>query len=145
MAMRVLLERILERGRQRPAGGFFAAINKPAAGTRLRRRARHQGGLGVLVVLETDPAVDDDLGTAGAELREVDRRGLEGVRHRRAAGVKEREIDARGVDAVGVLQRAGAERVRRAVGREAPLELALHRAHASAHSRFATLARQCDE
>ena len=30
MAMRGLLERILERGRQRPAGGFFAAINKPA-------------------------------------------------------------------------------------------------------------------
>jgi len=29
MAMRGLLERILERGRQRPAGGFFAAINKP--------------------------------------------------------------------------------------------------------------------
>src|SRR3978361_1582587 len=32
MAMRGLLERILERGRQRPAGGFFAAINKPAPG-----------------------------------------------------------------------------------------------------------------
>ncbi|GGR89979.1 monooxygenase [Micromonospora fulviviridis] len=30
MAMRGLLERILERGRRRPAGGFFAAINKPA-------------------------------------------------------------------------------------------------------------------
>jgi 2-polyprenyl-6-methoxyphenol hydroxylase-like FAD-dependent oxidoreductase len=30
MAMRGLLEGILERGRQRPAGGFFAAINKPA-------------------------------------------------------------------------------------------------------------------
>ncbi|MBV1856574.1 rifampin monooxygenase [Catellatospora tritici] len=30
MAMRGLLERMLERGRQRPAGGFFAAINKPA-------------------------------------------------------------------------------------------------------------------
>src|SRR4051812_21373954 len=30
MAMRGLLERILEHGRQRPAGGFFAAINKPA-------------------------------------------------------------------------------------------------------------------
>jgi hypothetical protein len=30
MAMRGLLERILERGRQRPAGGFFAAIAKPA-------------------------------------------------------------------------------------------------------------------
>jgi 2-polyprenyl-6-methoxyphenol hydroxylase-like FAD-dependent oxidoreductase len=30
MAMRGLLERILERGRQRPAGGFFAAIDKPA-------------------------------------------------------------------------------------------------------------------
>jgi 2-polyprenyl-6-methoxyphenol hydroxylase-like FAD-dependent oxidoreductase len=30
MAMRGLLERIAERGRQRPAGGFFAAINKPA-------------------------------------------------------------------------------------------------------------------
>jgi 2-polyprenyl-6-methoxyphenol hydroxylase-like FAD-dependent oxidoreductase len=29
MAMRGLLERILERGRQRPAGGFFAAIDKP--------------------------------------------------------------------------------------------------------------------
>src|SRR6186713_724792 len=29
MAMRGLLERILERGRQRPAGGFFAAINNP--------------------------------------------------------------------------------------------------------------------
>ncbi|WP_255684335.1 rifampin monooxygenase [Micromonospora okii] len=29
MAMRGLLERLLERGRQRPAGGFFAAINKP--------------------------------------------------------------------------------------------------------------------
>lgn len=30
MAMRGLLERIVEHGRQRPAGGFFAAINKPA-------------------------------------------------------------------------------------------------------------------
>ncbi|WP_199523988.1 rifampin monooxygenase [Micromonospora craterilacus] len=30
MAMRGLLERILEHGRQRPAGGFFAAIDKPA-------------------------------------------------------------------------------------------------------------------
>jgi 2-polyprenyl-6-methoxyphenol hydroxylase-like FAD-dependent oxidoreductase len=30
MAMRGLLERILEHGRQRPAGGFFAGINKPA-------------------------------------------------------------------------------------------------------------------
>ncbi|MFI7602294.1 rifampin monooxygenase [Actinoplanes sp. NPDC049681] len=32
MAMRGLLERILERGRRRPAGGFFAAIDKPAPG-----------------------------------------------------------------------------------------------------------------
>jgi 2-polyprenyl-6-methoxyphenol hydroxylase-like FAD-dependent oxidoreductase len=30
MAMRGLLDRILEHGRPRPAGGFFAAINKPA-------------------------------------------------------------------------------------------------------------------
>lgn len=30
MAMRGLLDRLLERGRQRPAGGFFAAITKPA-------------------------------------------------------------------------------------------------------------------
>ncbi|WP_432894447.1 FAD-dependent monooxygenase [Kribbella sp. CA-245084] len=30
MAMRGLLDRMLERGRKRPAGGFFAAINKPA-------------------------------------------------------------------------------------------------------------------
>ncbi len=30
MAMRGLLERLLEHGRQRPAGGFFAAIAKPA-------------------------------------------------------------------------------------------------------------------
>ncbi|MCK2239410.1 MULTISPECIES: rifampin monooxygenase [unclassified Crossiella] len=30
MAMRGLLDRILEHGRQRPAGGFFAAIAKPA-------------------------------------------------------------------------------------------------------------------
>jgi 2-polyprenyl-6-methoxyphenol hydroxylase-like FAD-dependent oxidoreductase len=30
MAMRGLLDRIAERGRQRPAGGFFAAIAKPA-------------------------------------------------------------------------------------------------------------------
>jgi rifampicin monooxygenase len=30
MAMRGLLDRLLEHGRQRPAGGFFAAINKPA-------------------------------------------------------------------------------------------------------------------
>lgn len=30
MAMRGLLDRILEQGRQRPAGGFFAAITKPA-------------------------------------------------------------------------------------------------------------------
>ncbi|MGW7684749.1 rifampin monooxygenase [Kribbella sp. NPDC054772] len=30
MAMRGLLDRFLEHGRQRPAGGFFAAINKPA-------------------------------------------------------------------------------------------------------------------
>ncbi|WP_030490979.1 rifampin monooxygenase [Micromonospora chokoriensis] len=30
MAMRGLLERILEHGRRRPAGGFFAAIDKPA-------------------------------------------------------------------------------------------------------------------
>jgi 2-polyprenyl-6-methoxyphenol hydroxylase-like FAD-dependent oxidoreductase len=30
MAMRGLLERILERGRRRPAGGFFAGIAKPA-------------------------------------------------------------------------------------------------------------------
>src|ERR1700754_3299213 len=29
MAMRGLLERMLERGRRRPAGGFFAAIDKP--------------------------------------------------------------------------------------------------------------------
>ena len=29
MAMRGLLDRILEHGRQRPAGGFFAAITKP--------------------------------------------------------------------------------------------------------------------
>ncbi|MFF4986369.1 rifampin monooxygenase [Streptosporangium saharense] len=29
MAMRGLLERVLQHGRQRPAGGFFAAINKP--------------------------------------------------------------------------------------------------------------------
>src|SRR3954447_26774906 len=30
MAMRGLLDRIREHGRQRPAGGFFAAIDKPA-------------------------------------------------------------------------------------------------------------------
>src|SRR5687767_11388171 len=30
MAMRGLLERVVEHGRQRPAAGFFAAINKPA-------------------------------------------------------------------------------------------------------------------
>jgi 2-polyprenyl-6-methoxyphenol hydroxylase-like FAD-dependent oxidoreductase len=30
MAMRGLLDRILQHGRQRPAGGFFAGINKPA-------------------------------------------------------------------------------------------------------------------
>src|SRR4051812_19069053 len=30
MAMRGLLERIRERGRQRPAGAYFAAIDKPA-------------------------------------------------------------------------------------------------------------------
>jgi rifampicin monooxygenase len=30
MAMRGLLDRILQHGRRRPAGGFFAAINKPA-------------------------------------------------------------------------------------------------------------------
>src|SRR4051812_26997583 len=30
MAMRGLLERLREHGRERPAGGFFAAINKPA-------------------------------------------------------------------------------------------------------------------
>jgi rifampicin monooxygenase len=30
LAMRGLLERVLKHGRQRPAGGFFAAINKPA-------------------------------------------------------------------------------------------------------------------
>ena len=30
MAMRGLLERMLEHGRRRPAAGFFAAINKPA-------------------------------------------------------------------------------------------------------------------
>src|ERR1700754_3140610 len=30
MAMRGLLERLLERGRKRPAAGFFAAIDKPA-------------------------------------------------------------------------------------------------------------------
>lgn len=30
MAMRGLLDRILEHGRRRPAGGFFAAISKPA-------------------------------------------------------------------------------------------------------------------
>ncbi|MFF1822776.1 FAD-dependent monooxygenase [Kribbella sp. NPDC058245] len=30
MAMRGLLDRLLEQGRPRPAGGFFAAINKPA-------------------------------------------------------------------------------------------------------------------
>ncbi|MEO7070819.1 MAG: rifampin monooxygenase [Nostocoides sp.] len=30
MAMRGLLDRLLEHGRQRPAGGFFAAIDKPA-------------------------------------------------------------------------------------------------------------------
>src|SRR3954454_4081445 len=30
MAMRGLLERMLERGRQRPIGGIFAAIDKPA-------------------------------------------------------------------------------------------------------------------
>src|ERR671926_1459784 len=30
MAMRGLLERILERGRKRPAGSYFAAIDKPA-------------------------------------------------------------------------------------------------------------------
>jgi len=30
MAMRGVLDRILEHGRQRPAGGFFAAITKPA-------------------------------------------------------------------------------------------------------------------
>src|SRR5215218_5649929 len=30
MAMRGLLPRLLEHGRRRPAGGFFAAINKPA-------------------------------------------------------------------------------------------------------------------
>src|SRR3954452_17147190 len=30
MAMRGLLERILERGRRRPAGAYFAAIDKPA-------------------------------------------------------------------------------------------------------------------
>jgi rifampicin monooxygenase len=29
MAMRGLLDRVLEKGRKRPAGGFFAAINKP--------------------------------------------------------------------------------------------------------------------
>ncbi|MDQ3788153.1 MAG: rifampin monooxygenase [Actinomycetota bacterium] len=32
MAMRGLLDRILEHGRQRPAGGFFAAIDKPPPG-----------------------------------------------------------------------------------------------------------------
>jgi 2-polyprenyl-6-methoxyphenol hydroxylase-like FAD-dependent oxidoreductase len=30
MAMRGLLDRMLEHGRKRPAGGFFAAIDKPA-------------------------------------------------------------------------------------------------------------------
>lgn len=30
MAMRGLLERVRERGRQRPAGAYFAAIDKPA-------------------------------------------------------------------------------------------------------------------
>ncbi|TDP90001.1 rifampin monooxygenase [Labedaea rhizosphaerae] len=30
LAMRGLLDRVLEHGRRRPAGGFFAAINKPA-------------------------------------------------------------------------------------------------------------------
>src|SRR6185312_9916197 len=30
MAMRGLLEQLLEHGRRRPAGGFFAAIDKPA-------------------------------------------------------------------------------------------------------------------
>ena len=30
LAMRGLLDRLLERGRQRPVGGFFAAIAKPA-------------------------------------------------------------------------------------------------------------------
>src|SRR5581483_3878227 len=30
LAMRGLLDRALERGRRRPAGGFFAAIDKPA-------------------------------------------------------------------------------------------------------------------
>src|SRR5947199_9891358 len=29
MAMRGLLDRLLEHGRQRPAAGFFAGINKP--------------------------------------------------------------------------------------------------------------------
>src|SRR5512142_703347 len=32
MAMRGLLERVLEHGRKRPAGAYFAAIDKPAPG-----------------------------------------------------------------------------------------------------------------
>lgn len=36
MAMRGLLDRLLERGRQRPAGKFFAAIAKPAPSDRQR-------------------------------------------------------------------------------------------------------------
>ena len=81
------------------------------------------GRLRLLVVLEPDPAVDDDLGPRRAELGDVDGLAFERVGHRRAAGVEERHVQRRDVDAVGVLQRPGADRVRRAVRREAPLEL----------------------
>ena len=79
------------------------------------------GRLRQLVVLEDDPAVDRDVGLRRAQLGDVDGLALEGLGHRRvASGQLGRAGD---VDSVGVLERLAADRVGRAVGRHAELEL----------------------
>ena len=74
--------------------------------------------------IEGDEAELGDGRLGRAELGEVDRLALEGLRHRHVARAERRALLRRVGDAV-VLERARAQRVRVAVGREAPLELVL--------------------
>jgi 2-polyprenyl-6-methoxyphenol hydroxylase-like FAD-dependent oxidoreductase len=67
LAMRGLLDRVLPHGRQRPAGGFFAAINKPAP-TELD--SEHAYLLGV-----PQPVIVDLLGEHAIQLGAEVRRG----------------------------------------------------------------------
>src|SRR5215468_9831755 len=80
MAMRGLLDRMLERGRRRPAGGFFAAINKPAPE---RLDSAHAYMLGI-----PQPVLDQLLEAHAIEL---------GAQVRRGCAVADFEQDDEGV------------------------------------------------